>query len=1125
MVSDLLTILDGRSKDLPPDQFSYKLQGGSFGMDVPMVGNLDIDESTMSMWIPIADGNRRDGVGDLLEVTGINVSRHVKNPIVLFDHGKEVHRPIARARQDPKDINSYTFTIDAVNKTAGCRAYFYQGKNSCGLTGGCEPGTHGQFCEELFDMAVNGFIGAGSIGYQIIAGEHLPPDYVSGLPQGLHLKRVLLLEGSLVVLPANDSTVGKSLGVIDYLGKALTGGKILGKSPSIEFKQAFTKYLPERKALVTSNYNIKDYSARVPNYRKADDPEVSCETCQAYSPHGGQFGECRMFGVKVGPDDVCDRWVSAEKSLKTMNHGPNCKCMKCREQYATKSACGCHECKSGNACPCDKNIGTKAEPTNKPPQPPQPQMPPAPTQSPKPPKATQPVQAQQPRQPVQTAQASEKRKEEAPKQTPKKLDTNQHPQHVVNQYLRAFQDRLENNPAQAEAAIQHSADKIRSIFGPDAADFFTRKARFILENQSQYHQAKKPGKDMDIPGQKIIKHEGDKWVLYSHEGRVLGRHDSKKDALKQEQAIEISKHKMMSPVEYEYTSKSLKELRDKYREAQGKFHRSRKAVPGVIHMTLYATDLDSLREDAGQKGVEVHWMSDDGNGKCKVKLVGMDSTLEDLAKKFGKAVRKMKSLPNQNTKNTNVIGTLDTANEENENPTRSRSRQTIDTGDNLLHGEHSTRNDGRPESTEILTAAGGSKAMKTREMEDNPNPPGSKHRQGDGTNQGGRNGDAIGEYDPNEDYSPGSQEQASMGPEDYQTKDKNPYADEPYGSQVVRRLHADMSGLLHEYDEFLNKLEDDPTRQIVLKQIHHYIDSLEELEDHFANHPRYKEISSKRPLEGVEPEPLVSGMKGMKQLANAGDAATGFSSGMEPSTDEVRETMKRSGEAPDYSPVDEPTPDNTLEGLGISEDPRGQSLTSPQSNEVSPIDAMEGMQTLKPREDEDEELKSLYLNHIKELRKKHGKQYPEMEEKIEEYTQHGKRNKEYGKLEEKEEEYTEHGKREEKAIALRKHLKNLGVSNDTETKKMRKHLINQLMKCETLLQGKEDKEHIPGTEAEEGSEMDITPGKKAIKGKYPSEDISPEKARQILKDKTAHGHKLTPAQEGMFGAAAGRGKD
>ncbi len=41
----------------------------------------------------------------------------------------------------------------------------------------------------------------------------------------------------------------------------------------------------------------------------------------------------------------------------------------------------------------------------------------------------------------------------------------------------------------------------------------------------------------------VIRHEGDKWVLYTQdEDKVLGRHDSKEDAEAQERAIQASKH-------------------------------------------------------------------------------------------------------------------------------------------------------------------------------------------------------------------------------------------------------------------------------------------------------------------------------------------------------------------------------------------------------------------------------------------------------------------------------------------------------------------------------------------------------------------------------------------------------
>lgn len=41
----------------------------------------------------------------------------------------------------------------------------------------------------------------------------------------------------------------------------------------------------------------------------------------------------------------------------------------------------------------------------------------------------------------------------------------------------------------------------------------------------------------------------------------------------------------------------------------------------------------------------------------------------------------------------------------------------------------------------------------------------------------------------------------------------------------------------------------------------------------------------------------------------------------------------------------------------------------------------------------------------------------------------------------------------------------------------------------------------------------------------PSSKVSSRKAREILRDGSVHGHKLTAAQRRMFGAAAGRTKE
>lgn len=50
------------------------------------------------------------------------------------------------------------------------------------------------------------------------------------------------------------------------------------------------------------------------------------------------------------------------------------------------------------------------------------------------------------------------------------------------------------------------------------------------------------------------------------------------------------------------------------------------------------------------------------------------------------------------------------------------------------------------------------------------------------------------------------------------------------------------------------------------------------------------------------------------------------------------------------------------------------------------------------------------------------------------------------------------------------------------------------------------------------------PGNPRADGELPSSKISPTKAKEILRHGTVRGHKLTPKQKGLFGAAAGRSK-
>lgn len=258
------TVLAARAQRL--DGFSYKLVqgGGQYGLDVTFAGPMDIDEKAMSVVIPFADGNRRDGVGDLLEVEGIRTDRHRVNPIVLFDHGKQVQLPVALA-EDPN--GNYTVQIDPVARSARAVCHFYQGAKSTGKTvieTGSQDYEHSLFCSQLFDLIAKRYIRAGSIGYQVIHAKGLAPDPARGTPQGLHLLTVLMLELSAVVLPANADTVRKMLDLTQVCGKPLSPWLV----------KSLTPYAVEAKAIVSSGLSQDQLSNGEKSMTKELEPET-----------------------------------------------------------------------------------------------------------------------------------------------------------------------------------------------------------------------------------------------------------------------------------------------------------------------------------------------------------------------------------------------------------------------------------------------------------------------------------------------------------------------------------------------------------------------------------------------------------------------------------------------------------------------------------------------------------------------------------------------------------------------------------------------------------------------------------------------------------------------------------
>lgn len=241
--------------DMPAGSWAYKLQPGQYAIDISFTDKLAFNENEMSLTIPFADGNRRDGVGDLLEIGGIDCERHRLNPICLYDHGKAVTLPIGLA--EDRKTSHYTVKLDPIDKVGILEAFFYQGKGLKGVDKTQEY-DHAVFCEQLYDLAVQGYVRGGSIGYQVKAARELPADHTDGTPKGMHLLSTLMLEGSLVVMPANMDTVRtNSKGLFPDLREALALPVVRGKPLSPYLVKSLSAYAEPKK--VQLGYEGKTY--------------------------------------------------------------------------------------------------------------------------------------------------------------------------------------------------------------------------------------------------------------------------------------------------------------------------------------------------------------------------------------------------------------------------------------------------------------------------------------------------------------------------------------------------------------------------------------------------------------------------------------------------------------------------------------------------------------------------------------------------------------------------------------------------------------------------------------------------------------------------------------------------
>jgi hypothetical protein len=181
--------------------YTYKLYNTSEESEVDGLVSLNsdlmdvsTDDGEMSA-IGILCTNRRDWVGDVVDVGGVVTTEHQSNPIILYDHGKWSPFPVGVSESPDgkycvwKDVDSQVIT----QKT------FFHNKTA--------------FAVQCYSLVKARVLRANSIAFKDLIVRKLPPEPDAGLPKpGRFIERCAMVEGSWVPAGMNPDAVLTLLG-------------------------------------------------------------------------------------------------------------------------------------------------------------------------------------------------------------------------------------------------------------------------------------------------------------------------------------------------------------------------------------------------------------------------------------------------------------------------------------------------------------------------------------------------------------------------------------------------------------------------------------------------------------------------------------------------------------------------------------------------------------------------------------------------------------------------------------------------------------------------------------------------------------------------------------------------
>lgn len=144
-----------------------------------------IDQQEMSAWFRICASSEDDD-GDIVEPSGMDLSRYKSNPIVLFHHDKE--SPAIGLSEDRNKQLCVSVRPNEIIAKCFFHGLPFDGKN---------------LSQEIFDLVVRGAIRGASVGFLPIQAKKRG----YGDEAGYHFHRSLLTEWSITPIPSNAETL------------------------------------------------------------------------------------------------------------------------------------------------------------------------------------------------------------------------------------------------------------------------------------------------------------------------------------------------------------------------------------------------------------------------------------------------------------------------------------------------------------------------------------------------------------------------------------------------------------------------------------------------------------------------------------------------------------------------------------------------------------------------------------------------------------------------------------------------------------------------------------------------------------------------------------------------------